>query len=93
MWPHRDPKRHRWVCFEPIYHQNAHQHMAKGEGSVRRTAWYGKTRPTSSDTLALVRRKLWAQEATFCGSVWEDETTKVSLRFIDRLTDTVCYAA
>ena len=22
MWPDRDPKRHRWVCFEPIYHQN-----------------------------------------------------------------------
>ena len=21
MWPDRDPKRHRWVCFEPIYHQ------------------------------------------------------------------------
>jgi hypothetical protein len=25
--------------------------------------------------------------------VWEDETVKVSLRFIERLTDTVCYAA
>jgi hypothetical protein len=71
----------------------AHQHMAKGEGSVRRTAWYDKTRPTFSDALALVRRKLWAQEATFCGSVWEDDTVKVSLRFIERLTDTVCYAA
>src|SRR5215211_7108788 len=71
----------------------AHQHMAKGEGSVRRTAWYDKTRPTFSDALALVRRKLWAQEATFCGSVWEDETVKVSLRFIERLTDTICYAA
>ena len=71
----------------------AHQHMAKGEGSVRRTAWYDKTRPTFSDALALVRRKLWAQEATFCGSVWEEETVKVPLRFIERLTDTVCYAA
>jgi hypothetical protein len=71
----------------------ADQHMAKGEGSVRRSAWYDKTRPTFSDALALVRRKLWAQEATFCGSVWEDETVKVSLRYIERLTDTVCYAA
>jgi hypothetical protein len=71
----------------------AHQHMAKGEGSVRRAAWYDKTRPTFSDALALVRRKLWAQEATFYGSVWEEQTVKVPLRFIERLTDTVCYVA
>jgi hypothetical protein len=71
----------------------AHQYMVKGGGSVRRTAWYDKTCPTFSDALALVRRRLWAQEATFCGSVWEDETVKVPLRFIERLTDTVCYAA
>jgi DDE superfamily endonuclease len=72
----------------------AHQYMAKGGGgSVRRTAWYDKTRPTFSDALALVRRRLWSQEATFCGSVWKDETVKVPMRFIERLTDTVCYAA
>src|SRR5215218_3001052 len=72
----------------------AHQYMAKGEGSVRRTAWYDKTRPTFSDALALVRRKLWSQEATcICGSVWEEETLKVPRKFIERLTDTVCYAA
>jgi hypothetical protein len=71
----------------------AQQYMAKGEGSVRRTAWYGKSRPTFSDALALVRRKLWIQEATFCGSVWQEEAVKVPLRFIERLTDTVCYAA
>ena len=71
----------------------ANQYMAKGGGSVRRTAWYDKTCPTFSDALALVRRRLWAQEATFCGSVWKDETVKVPLRFIERLTDTVCYAA
>jgi DDE superfamily endonuclease len=71
----------------------AHQYMAQGEGSVRRTAWYDKTRPTFSDALALVRRKLWSQEATFCGSVREEETLKVPRKFIERLTDTVCYAA
>ena len=39
----------------------------------------GTTRraPTFSDALALVRKKLWAQEATFCGSVAEDDTVKV----------------
>src|SRR5215204_4168293 len=71
----------------------AHRYMAKGEGSVRRTAWYDKSRPTFSDALALVRRKLWAQEATFCGSVREEETVKVPREFIERLADTVCYAA
>ena len=71
----------------------AHRYMAKGEGSVRRTAWYDKSCPTFSDALALVRKKLWSQEATFCGSVWEDETVKVPRKFIERLTDTVCYAA
>jgi hypothetical protein len=71
----------------------AHRYMANSEGIVRRAAWYDKRHPTFSDALAVVRRELWAQEATFCGSVWKHETVKVSLRFIERLTDTVCYAA
>ena len=70
----------------------AHQHMAKGEAIVRRAAWYDKTHPTFSDALALVRRELWAQEATFCGSCGS-ETVKVPREFIERLTDAVCYAA
>jgi hypothetical protein len=72
----------------------AHRHMAnKGEAIVRRAAWYEKTRPTFSDALALVRRELWSQEATFCGSMREEETVKVPREFIERLTDAVCYAA
>jgi hypothetical protein len=45
----------------------AHRYMAKGKGRVRRTAWYDKSCPTFSDALALVRRNLWSQEATFSG--------------------------
>lgn len=71
----------------------AHRHMAKGEDIVRRAAWYDKRYPTFSDALALVRRKLWSQEATFCGSVQDEETVKVPREFIERLTDAVCYAA
>ena len=71
----------------------AHRYMAKGEGSIRRTAWYDKSHPTFSEALALVRRKLWSQEATFRGSVREEQTVKVPRKFIERLTDTVCYAA
>jgi hypothetical protein len=61
---------------------------------VRRAAWYHKAHPTFSDALALVRRDLWAQEeTTFCGSPREAEMVKVPRAFVERLTETVCYAA
>jgi hypothetical protein len=71
----------------------AHRYMAKGEGIVRGAAWYDKTRPTFSDALALVRRQLWAQEETFCGSAQENDMVKVPREFVERLTDAVCYSA
>ena len=73
----------------------AHQYTAKkkGEVVVRRAAWYDKEHPTFSDTLALVRKELWSQEATFCGSSAETETVKVPREFIERLTEAVCYVA
>jgi hypothetical protein len=40
-----------------------------------------------------VRKELWAQEATFCGSSREIETVKIPRDFVERLTDAVCYAA
>ena len=72
----------------------AHQEMAQGSGTVlRRCAWYDKRHPTFSDALALVRKELWAQEATFRGSPQETDTVKVPREFVERLTDAVCYAA
>ncbi len=71
----------------------AHQRMAKNIGSVRQTAWYYKSHPTFSDALALVRKELWAQEKTFCGSPSATDTVKVQREFLERLTDAVCYAA
>ncbi len=72
----------------------AHQHMAKGADSARQTAWYSKPHPTFSDALAQVRRQLWAQEqATFRGSPPEVDAVKVPRKFVERLTDVVCYAA
>jgi hypothetical protein len=71
----------------------AHQHMTKSAQTVRRTAWYRKSYPTFSDALALVRKELWAQEQTFCGSVREADTLKVPRQFVERLTDALCYAA
>ena len=72
----------------------AHQYMAyKSANSVRGAAWYDKQRPTFSDALALVRKELWARETTFCGSYAESDTVKVPRALVERLTDTVCYAA
>lgn len=71
----------------------AHQYMVNGTHTVRRTAWYRKPHPTFSDALALVRKELWAQEETFCGSSWDADTLKVPRKFVERLTDAVCYAA
>jgi DDE superfamily endonuclease len=72
----------------------AHLYIAKkGASVVRGAAWYEKQRPTFSDALALVRKELWAREATFCGSQWETDTVKVPRALVERLTDVVCYTA
>jgi hypothetical protein len=71
----------------------AHQYIAGSADIAQRTAWYGKRAPTFSDALALVRKKLWAQEATSCGSLAETNTIKVLRAIVERLTDAVCYAA
>ena len=70
----------------------AHQQKAQVCATVRITAWYDKPRPTFSDTLAQVRKELWAQEI-FCGSLRQTDTVKVPREFMERLTDAVCYAA
>jgi hypothetical protein len=72
----------------------AHQRKVRLSQAVRRAAWYEKSRPTFSDALALVRKELWAQqEATFCGSAQQTGTVKVPRKYLERLTDAVCYAA
>jgi hypothetical protein len=71
----------------------AHRQRERIQKAVRRVAWYDKAHPTFSDALALVRKELWKQEATFCGSAQENDTVKVPRAFVERLTDAVCYAA
>ena len=71
----------------------AHQQKARISSAARRAACYDKEHPTFSDALALVRKELWAREATFCGSSGETDTVKVPREFVERLTDVVCYAA
>jgi DDE superfamily endonuclease len=59
---------------------------------VRTAAWYAKVRPTFSDALAVVRRELWS----FCHfplSGSDVERVKLPRAVLERLTDTLCYAA
>jgi hypothetical protein len=71
----------------------AHRRMAQSTEAPRRAAWYRKPYPTFSDALALVRRELWAQEETFCRLAREADMVKVPRAFVERLTETLCYAA
>ena len=70
----------------------AHERLGETAEPVRQAAWYQKPAPTFADALALVRRQLWAQVA-FCTSASQPDTIKVPRQFVDRMTDTLCYAA
>jgi hypothetical protein len=71
----------------------AHRQMAQeGSRTIRRAAWYDKSRPTFTDALALVRKELWTC-TTFRGLLSDPDTVKVPRAFMERLTDAVCYAA
>jgi hypothetical protein len=67
--------------------------MSRGSQAVRREAWYRKPCPTFSDALALVRKELLWEQATFCGSSAKADMAKVPRAFVERLTETLCYAA
>jgi hypothetical protein len=59
---------------------------------VRTATWYAKVRPTFSDALAVVRRELWSA-CHFSTSEVHPEMVKIPRSVLERLTDTVCYAA
>jgi len=69
------------------------ERMREQQGlTVRRDAWYAKERVTFSDTLAMVRRWLWAEQH-FQLSQTAADLMKVPRAFFERLTETLCYAA
>ena len=70
----------------------AHRQMTQETGAFRRAAWYHKAHPTFADALALVRKEVWAH-ATFYGLPADTETVEVPRAFMERVTDTLCYAA
>jgi hypothetical protein len=66
----------------------------KGQGAlpVQQAAWYTKGQPTFSDALGVVRRYLWGQ-AHFYMSPTQAQTVKIPRSLLERLTQTLCYAA
>lgn len=69
-----------------------HQYVSRTPVYLRQAAWYPKAQPTFADALALVRREQWAHGA-FHLSGSEPDLVKVPRGFIERLTETLCYAA
>jgi hypothetical protein len=59
---------------------------------ARQAAWYAKTVPTFSDTLAFVRQLLWPT-TVFSTSPAADEVIEIPRALFDRLTDTLAFAA
>lgn len=59
---------------------------------VRSAAWYVKESATFSDTIAYVRRWLWSHHH-FQMSQTTSDMIKVPRSLLERLTDTLCYAA
>jgi len=59
---------------------------------ARGAAWYAKRSATFSDTIAFVRRFLWSHQH-FQMSATEANMIKIPRSLLERLTETLCYAA
>ena len=66
--------------------------LAHTTRSPRRASWYAKPELTFSDALAAVRQRLWWPEG-LATSRPSNDVVKVSRALLERLTDTLCYAA
>jgi hypothetical protein len=70
----------------------AHELLQGQAPPVRQTAWYAKPLPTFVDTLALVRRELWAVPV-FSLSPHATDLIEIPRSRWDRVTDALAYAA
>ena len=80
------------LSLDSIMTLTAHLLHEKGVTWVRSTAWYGKTRPTCADVIALVRRQLW-NHIHFSTSQQETDMIKIPRALLERFTEALCYAA
>ncbi len=71
----------------------AHELYWQETFSPRGTAWYSKPLPTFSDALATLRERLWRCSGVFARSSSDPRNKKIPTSLLDRLVDTLCYAA
>jgi len=70
----------------------AHQLLQGKQLAARQAAWYQKSLPTFSDTLALVRQQLWPVSICWMSGAKADVVI-IPKALFERLTDTLAYAA
>lgn len=70
----------------------AHQLLQRNDLVARGAAWYQKSLPTFSDTLALVRQQLWPVSISWMSGA-QDDVVIIPKALFERLTDTLAYAA
>jgi hypothetical protein len=68
-------------------------HAAGRPVTARPSAWYAKSLPTFSDTLAVVRQHLWFFLLTFPTSGEPPDVEKIPEPFLRSLVETLSYAA
>jgi hypothetical protein len=69
----------------------AHQSQNDGTLPIRQASWYAKSLPTFSDTIAVVRSRIWHHWG-FCMSPLEPDIQKSQSVFLRRLFEAVCYS-
>jgi hypothetical protein len=70
----------------------AHQLLQGQALPVRQAAWYAKALPTFVDALALVRQQLWPVTFSYL-SPPHPEMVEIPRALVDRMTDTLAFAA
>src|SRR6266540_4513971 len=70
----------------------AHELLQGQEMATRQAAWYQKSVPTFSDTLALVRQQLWPISISWLSPARPDVVI-IPKALLERFTDTLAYAA
>ncbi len=68
----------------------AHQHARRRQLPIRQAAWYRKSRPTFSDALALVRKRIWQHEC-FPSVGAPSGHSKMPAAIEHRLLSALCY--
>jgi hypothetical protein len=69
----------------------ARQSLSDGTLPVRQAAWYAKSTPTFSDTIAVVRNRIWMHWG-FCMSGSDPNMQKSNSHLLKRLFEVVCYS-